>query len=278
MHKKTFLLFAAALFAMSAGRSALAQEWEHRREHEHEREREHGDIGRFHEHDFERWRGGRWFHGFHDAHDGWWWIVDGTWYFYPAPVYPYPDPYTPPSVVVQTVPGAAPQYWYCSNPSGYYPYVPRCYNPWQAVAGTAVVVPAPGAPPAAVVPAPQPQVVAPAAPQPVPQPMPGGTLHEMDYRQLNTFSAAFSGIDLNGRGASSQLKKLAAQVETFRRSLLHRDYNAMDIMRDTEDLKNRIAEEREHLRRHRAVAAPAPSTAVPSSPPEGAPPPGAPPQ
>jgi len=33
-------------------------------------------------------------------------IVDGYWYFYPAPFTLIPDPYTPPTVVVETAPGA----------------------------------------------------------------------------------------------------------------------------------------------------------------------------
>ncbi|HUZ71675.1 MAG TPA: hypothetical protein VMU87_01710 [Stellaceae bacterium] len=62
---------------------------------------------------------------------GWWWVVGPTWYFYPAPIYPYPypDPYVPPVV---TAPPAA-TWYYCSNPAGYYPYVPQCPVPWQPV-------------------------------------------------------------------------------------------------------------------------------------------------
>jgi hypothetical protein len=92
----------------------------------------HGDIRRFHDHDFDRWRAGRWYHGRHGGRDGWWWVVGPTWYFYPAPIYPYPDPYLPPTVPPPP-PNAAPQYWYCANPPGYYPYVPQCATPWQPV-------------------------------------------------------------------------------------------------------------------------------------------------
>ena len=100
-----------------------------------------GDIHRFHEHDYDRWRGGRWYHGPHLGRSGWWWIVGGIWYFYPAPVYPYPNPYVPPVVVVPSAPAApapepAPQeqYWYyCPNPAGYYPYVAHCTTDWQKV-------------------------------------------------------------------------------------------------------------------------------------------------
>lgn len=109
----------------------------------HWRDRE---IHRFHERDIDVWRGGRWYHGYHDNRLGWWWIAAGLWYFYPSPVYPYPDPYapsvvTPPVVVVPQVPSPPPlqpqpqpQYWYyCASAKGYYPYVPSCPENWQPV-------------------------------------------------------------------------------------------------------------------------------------------------
>ena len=90
-----------------------------------------GEIGRFHEHDIEVWRGGRWYHGRHDGRMGWWWLVGGLWYFYPYPVYPYPDPYQPPAV---SLPPTSPGYWYyCADPAGYYPYVVECYGNWMQV-------------------------------------------------------------------------------------------------------------------------------------------------
>ena len=102
----------------------------------------HGEIGRFHEHDLGRWRGGQWHHERHHGRLGWWWIVGGVWYFYPSPVYPYPDPYQPPLAPVP--PPAAPQYWYyCTDPAGYYPYIAQCRVNWQAVPSIAVP-PAPG--------------------------------------------------------------------------------------------------------------------------------------
>ncbi len=103
----------------------------------HWRDRE---IHRFHERDIDVWRGGHWYHGYHDNRLGWWWIAAGLWYFYPGPVYPYPDPYAPPVVTppVVVVPQAPlppqPQYWYyCASARGYYPYVPSCPEPWQPV-------------------------------------------------------------------------------------------------------------------------------------------------
>ncbi|MBK4736654.1 hypothetical protein JJB74_18670 [Noviherbaspirillum sp. DKR-6] len=104
-------------------------------------------MHRFHEHDYGRWRGGRWYNGYHAGRHGWWWIVGPTWYWYPAPVYPYPDPYAPPVAVAPVVPmapmapvaPAAPatppqSYWYwCPDSGQYYPYVPECRSPWQQV-------------------------------------------------------------------------------------------------------------------------------------------------
>jgi len=97
---------------------------------EHWRDR---DIQRFHERDFEVWRGGQWFHGRHEDRLGWWWIVGGVWYFYPEPVYPYPDPYRPPVVTAPTPPGTV--YYYCPSPPGYYPYLPACPSGWQIIRG-----------------------------------------------------------------------------------------------------------------------------------------------
>jgi hypothetical protein len=110
----------------------------------------HGHIERFHEHDWELWRAGRWAHDRHDGRWGWWWVVGPTWYFYPEPVYPYPNPYEPPvAVIVQQAPAKPaappppPQNWYyCEAPKGYYPYVPTCPSGWRAVPAT------PGTPPA----------------------------------------------------------------------------------------------------------------------------------
>ena len=132
---KIMLGVLAALIALSVTAGpAAAQGRDHRRGVEHGRHPGwRGDIHRFHERDLGRWSGGRWHHGRHAGRLGWWWIVGGVWYFYPAPVYPYPDPYLPPLALA---PPAAPatQYWYyCTNPPGYYPYVPRCARPWRPV-------------------------------------------------------------------------------------------------------------------------------------------------
>jgi hypothetical protein len=101
------------------------------------------------------WYGGHWYHGWYGGRPGWWWLVGGTWYLYPDYVYPYPDPYAVPLVAIPAPPpsAAGSPYWYwCSNPTGYYPYVSQCSQPWQAVAaGVQVTAPAgttAGAPPA----------------------------------------------------------------------------------------------------------------------------------
>lgn len=102
-----------------------------------------GDIERFHEHDWQLWRGGRWQHGSHAGRLGWWWVVGGAWYFYPLPVYPYPNPWEPPPVEYVTPPVGSPpppppaQYWYyCESSQGYYPYVPTCPGGWTQVPAT----------------------------------------------------------------------------------------------------------------------------------------------
>ncbi len=117
-------------------------------------DRWNGDIRHFHERDFDRWRGGRWFRGNYLGHYGWWWIVGGVYYWYPRPVYPYPDPYIPPAVITQAPPivaqppavappaaSQAPQagtgvWYYCDSAQAYYPYVSQCPSGWRAVPTT----------------------------------------------------------------------------------------------------------------------------------------------
>jgi hypothetical protein len=100
-----------------------------------------GDVRLFDDHDLGLWRAGRWAHEWHDGRLAWWWVAGGMWYYYAAPVYPYPDPYAPPEAVAATPhpPVGAdlppqPQNWYhCSSPDGYYPYVATCPSGWRAV-------------------------------------------------------------------------------------------------------------------------------------------------
>ena len=147
--RQSIQLLTGVCAALALTLPALANAEEHGRHEEFHGW--HGDIHAFHEHDLEVWRGGRWYRGNHDGRFGWWWLVAGAWYFYPQPVYPYPDPYQPPvPVVVAPEPAAPPHYYYyCGNPAGYYPYVPRCVVPWQRVASPppAVAAPPEGMPP-----------------------------------------------------------------------------------------------------------------------------------
>lgn len=200
-----------------------------------------GDIHRFREHDYGSWRKGRWTHARHNGRLGWWWIVGDLWYFYTAPIYPHPDPYTPSTVIVESSPiivrTAQPHYWYCSNPEGYYPYVPLCYSAWTKVVATATVVetPAPIAAPSAP--------IQPPAAEPVAE-----SQADPDYQNLNAFAIEFTKIKSSDPQASTKLKNLERKVETFRKDLFNRDYNAMEVLRDTEDLKEKIAEQRQSLK------------------------------
>lgn len=99
-----------------------------------------GDIHRFHEYDYPRWREGQWYHGHHDGRLGWWWIAAGVWYLYPSPIYPYPNPYIPPAVVIEPEPAPAvvapPRetvWYYCESSRNYYPYVSVCPEGWRTV-------------------------------------------------------------------------------------------------------------------------------------------------
>ena len=74
-----------------------------------------------------------------DPFGPWWW--DGYPYYYP---YSYPSPLvlqSGPETYIE--PQAPEQFWYyCSDPSGYYPYVNRCARGWLKV----VPAPAPAGP------------------------------------------------------------------------------------------------------------------------------------
>ena len=80
------------------------------------------------------WQGGHWNHGWHNGRYGWWWGPAVGWGYYD---YPYGAGYWPDSWYYGDYGYGQPdagQYWYyCSDPSGYYPYVPQCNVPWQPV-------------------------------------------------------------------------------------------------------------------------------------------------
>src|SRR5437899_5171823 len=100
------------------------------------------NIRVFRQYDYNAWRHGYWYHGWRNGRYAWWWYGGGTWYPYAKPIYPYPNPYIPPSIIVQqpppvqSVPPPSQAWYYCPNPQGYYPYVPQCAYPWQAVPAT----------------------------------------------------------------------------------------------------------------------------------------------
>ncbi len=155
---KTWKIWQLAPAGAAVGALALTQPaWADRHEEMHFR----GDIGHFHEHDWELWRGGRWYHSYHGGRFGWWWVAGGLWYFYPEPVYPYPNPYEPPVAVIvpqqpatPAPPPPAPQNWYyCEASKAYYPYAPSCPGGWRAVpaapnGAAAAPMPTPPPPPA----------------------------------------------------------------------------------------------------------------------------------
>ena len=119
-----FLSILALVTLATASVPSSADDWRYRGD----------DIRNFHRHDLDAWRHGRWHHERHNGVFGWWWFGGGLWYYYPAPIYPYPDPYVPPYATLPPPSDAPPANWYyCDNPRGYYPYVPRCYGYWHKV-------------------------------------------------------------------------------------------------------------------------------------------------
>ena len=51
-----------------------------------------------------------------------------------APYYYYPPAYVAPAPVYTAPPVPMPTYgYYCTNPAGYYPYVPQCPGGWMTV-------------------------------------------------------------------------------------------------------------------------------------------------
>src|SRR5476649_1467566 len=77
-------------------------------------------------------------HGYY--HHGWYGpplIIGDPWM--PPPVYYAPPPVVyvsppPPQVYIEKTPQYA---YYCRNPAGYYPQIPRCPNGWMKVAANA---------------------------------------------------------------------------------------------------------------------------------------------
>jgi hypothetical protein len=147
------LAAAAVCSAALADRGHDDRHYDHHYDHHYDRYRGHGDMHRFYVHDYPRWRGGQWYHGYHGGRVGWWWTVDNFWYSYPQPIYPYPDPYIPPMVEQQSAPPyreneyqekgdeqqeppPAQNWYYCNSARNYYPYVSACPEGWQTVPAT----------------------------------------------------------------------------------------------------------------------------------------------
>ncbi|MEI9987510.1 MAG: hypothetical protein WDN69_32845 [Aliidongia sp.] len=65
-------------------------------------------------------------------------VYPGPYYYGPPVVYGAPIAYPPPPAAAPQ-PSLAPQpqqWYYCSSPAGYYPYVQNCASGWQAVPAT----------------------------------------------------------------------------------------------------------------------------------------------
>jgi len=68
-------------------------------------------------------------------------VVPAPWYYAPPPVVYAPPPvvYSPPPVAVAPPPQPAyvsqpsPNWYYCDDPKGYYPYVATCNRAWREV-------------------------------------------------------------------------------------------------------------------------------------------------
>jgi hypothetical protein len=146
-----------------------------------------------------------------------------------APVYPYPNPYIPSEVEINVYEGGpasyyptSSSYYYCDDPAGYYPYVPQCFTAWKQVTTSE-----------------------PLAGNPIPAP--AISQRDDDYRQLNAYADRFYHTDINNPGAREELKDLGKEVKTFRKTLVRKAYNTKDILKDTDDLKNRISAQQKEL-------------------------------
>ena len=90
----------------------------------------HGSFAGLHN-GFDGGRGGHWYHGWHGGRYGWWLGGPGlAWTYYDNPwwgSYPDYDYYD------YSQPYASQTWYYCSDPTGYYPYVTQCNTGWQSV-------------------------------------------------------------------------------------------------------------------------------------------------
>ena len=73
--------------------------------------------------------GNHWYHGWRDGRYGWWWGDRLGWTYYPYGSDYYPDY----GYYSSGEPSASQNWYYCSDPAGYYPYVTQCNTGWQTV-------------------------------------------------------------------------------------------------------------------------------------------------
>jgi hypothetical protein len=80
--------------------------------------------------------GGHWYHGWRGGSYGWWWGdgLGSTYYPYGSDYYPDYGYYSSSQPSYGSGQPSTPQNWYyCSDPAGYYPYVTQCNTGWQTV-------------------------------------------------------------------------------------------------------------------------------------------------
>ena len=73
--------------------------------------------------------GGQWYHGWRGGSYGWWWGDGLGWTDLPYGSDYYPDY----GYYGSGQPSASQNWYYCSDPAGYYPYVAQCNTGWQTV-------------------------------------------------------------------------------------------------------------------------------------------------
>ena len=123
--RRALTAIAVGLFVLSIGATPSSAggggywnpQWDQQRYWGNHHARPHAGPPRSYRGRQDWWHQGRWHHGYHGGHQGWWWVIGSSWYLYPGPVYPYPAPLAvvPAPVVVQPQVAAAP---YCREYQG----------------------------------------------------------------------------------------------------------------------------------------------------------------
>jgi hypothetical protein len=73
---------------------------------------------------------------------------------------------------------------------------------------------------------------------------------QLDERQLGAFVNEYQHTNLADRHARRTLSTIAKHVEAFRQSLYQHNYNAMDILRESDNLEHSIHEQIAKLPKH----------------------------